>query len=309
MGCPAEVIIGDNLVFSVTTHDPDTGVLTDAAAVPSYRIYEDETAAPILTGNMAKLDDDNTTGFYTELIACTVANGFEAGKTYTVYIEATVDSDKGGICYGFKAVNSAEVAGGYLANLYQSIVTLIAQCADVPPVAGTTIHLNEGASAVNDYYKGQVIVLCGGTGAGQARACTGYDGLTKVATVGPAWATNPNATTWFSIVNWGSSVVSSIDAGVINAASIANGAIDAATFAADVDAEIAAMVWTAHTPVVGIDAGLSLDRIYEILNNHMHVVEATGVVTLYAADDATPLATGAVNSAAGTTDRDQLSWA
>jgi hypothetical protein len=52
---------------------------------------------------MAKLDDANTTGFYTETIECTGANGFENGKTYTVYIEATVDSDKGGISYGFKA--------------------------------------------------------------------------------------------------------------------------------------------------------------------------------------------------------------
>ena len=62
MGCQSEVSVGDNLVFSVTTHDPDTGVLTDADAVPSYRLYEDETATPILTGNMAKLDDANTTG-------------------------------------------------------------------------------------------------------------------------------------------------------------------------------------------------------------------------------------------------------
>jgi len=103
MGCPTEVEIGDNLVFSVTTHDPDTGVLTDADSVPTYRIYEDETDPPILTGSMAKLDDDDTTGFYTESIACTSGNGFENGKSYTVYIVATVDSDQGGISYGFKA--------------------------------------------------------------------------------------------------------------------------------------------------------------------------------------------------------------
>ena len=103
MGCPAEVEIGDNLVFSVCTHDPDTGVLTDADAVPAYRVYEDETDPPILTGNMAKLDDDDTTGFYTESIACTSGNGFENGKSYTVYIVATVDGDQGGICYSFKA--------------------------------------------------------------------------------------------------------------------------------------------------------------------------------------------------------------
>lgn len=104
MGCPAEVQIDDNLVFSITTHDPDTGVLTDADAVPTWRLYEDETGAAILNGDMAKLDDGNTTGFYTELVACSVGNGFEDGKSYTIYIEATVDSDKGGISFGFKAV-------------------------------------------------------------------------------------------------------------------------------------------------------------------------------------------------------------
>jgi len=107
MGCPAQVILGDNLVFSVCTHDPNTAVLTDADSVPTYRIYEDETGTAILTGGMAKLDDDNTTGFYTELIACTPGNGFESGKTYTIYIQGTVDSDTGGICFGFKVVASS----------------------------------------------------------------------------------------------------------------------------------------------------------------------------------------------------------
>jgi hypothetical protein len=104
MGCPTKCVIGDNITFSVTTHDPDTGVLTDADSEPTWRLYEDETETPILTGSMAKLDDANTAGFYTETVACTAGNGFEDGKTYTVYIEATVDSDTGGICYAFKAV-------------------------------------------------------------------------------------------------------------------------------------------------------------------------------------------------------------
>ena len=104
MGCPSTVVIGDNLTFSVCTHDPDTGVLTDADAVPAYRVYENETATAILTGSMALLDTANTTGFYTELIACTAANGFEDGKSYTIYITAVVDSDTGGISYGFRAM-------------------------------------------------------------------------------------------------------------------------------------------------------------------------------------------------------------
>jgi len=101
MGCQTEVILGKNCTFSITTHDPDTGVLTDADSAPAYRVYEDETTTPILTGSMAKLDDANTTGFYTEKIACTAANGFEDGKSYTIYITATVDSSVGGISFGF----------------------------------------------------------------------------------------------------------------------------------------------------------------------------------------------------------------
>jgi hypothetical protein len=101
MGCQGEVTLGDNLTFSICTHDPDTGVLTDADAVPSYRVYEDETAVAIASGVMAKLDDANTTGFYSELLACTTLAGYEIGKSYNVYIQATVDGDTGGISYSF----------------------------------------------------------------------------------------------------------------------------------------------------------------------------------------------------------------
>jgi hypothetical protein len=114
MGCPAQVELEQNLVFSVCTHDPDTGILTDADAVPTYRVYENETAAAILNGDMAKLDDGNTTGFYTELIACTTVNGFEDKKSYTVYIQATVDGDTGGICYGFNVFSLTSIADALL---------------------------------------------------------------------------------------------------------------------------------------------------------------------------------------------------
>ena len=220
MGCPTECEIEDNLVFSICTHDPDTGVLTDADDAPSYRVYEDETATPILTGNMAKLDDDNTTGFYTELIACTAANGFEGGKTYTIYIQATVDTDTGGICYGFKVINNVwdenislaqhatdGTAGLYLKQIWASLVTRTAQCGDAG--TATTIDLDAGASDVDDYYKGMLIAIVLGTGAGQARACTAYDGTTRIATVGPAWATSPDGDSYFAIINTGSSVVAS----------------------------------------------------------------------------------------------------
>jgi hypothetical protein len=87
--------LSDNLTFTVNTHNATTGAAADADSVPAYRVYEDETTTPILTGTMAKLDDDNTTGFYSEQIALTAANGFEAGKSYSIRISAAVSSVTG----------------------------------------------------------------------------------------------------------------------------------------------------------------------------------------------------------------------
>ena len=83
------------LTFAVNTHSASTGAATDASSDPTYRVYEDETGTAILTGTMAKLDDTNTIGFYSEELTISSANGFEAGKTYTIYISATVGSVTG----------------------------------------------------------------------------------------------------------------------------------------------------------------------------------------------------------------------
>lgn len=84
--------IDDLLTFPANTHRFDTGAGTDADAVPDYRVYENETTTPILTGSMALLDGSNTVGFYSEQITLSAANGFEKGKSYTIYIVATVNS-------------------------------------------------------------------------------------------------------------------------------------------------------------------------------------------------------------------------
>jgi hypothetical protein len=65
--------------------------------------------------------------------------------------------------------------------------------------ASGSITLDASASATNDLYKGQWIYITSGTGAGQSRLCTGYVGSTKVASVAPNWATNPDNTSVFNI--------------------------------------------------------------------------------------------------------------
>lgn len=148
MGCQTEVALGDNLVFSVTTHDPDTGVLTDADALPTWRLYEDETAVPILNGNMAFLDAINTTGFYTELIACTAANGFEARRSYTIYIEATVGGDTGGICYGFRCLADLPFATG------TEFTYTVTDSATGNPVDGVEVWISTDLAGANIIWYG-----------------------------------------------------------------------------------------------------------------------------------------------------------
>ncbi len=67
--------------------------------------------------------------------------------------------------------------------------------------AGATgsITLRSGASATDHIYRGQIIEIYGGTGAGQARVITGYAGSTKVATVDENWITNPDNTSLYRI--------------------------------------------------------------------------------------------------------------
>lgn len=82
--------IDDLLTFSTNTHNAGTGAEVDADSAPTYRIYEDETTTPIVTGTMALLDAANTNGFYSEQITLSAANGFEKGKSYTIRTSETV---------------------------------------------------------------------------------------------------------------------------------------------------------------------------------------------------------------------------
>lgn len=65
--------------------------------------------------------------------------------------------------------------------------------------AAGSITLDAAASAVDDFHKGKPIRTTGGTGSGQTRIVTAYNGTTKVATITPNWTTTPDATTTFTI--------------------------------------------------------------------------------------------------------------
>lgn len=160
----------------------------------------------------------------------------------------------------------------YAAALYTrlGIVTYgTAQAADA-----TSIQLASASAFANDELNGSVVVITGGTGVGQSRVITDYVGSTDTATV-DTWTTTPSGTITYVVfaaapasatslpaVNLtqiaGSAVSTSTaqlgvnvvqaagtawGSGAITAASIATGAIDADSLAADAGTELGTAVW------------------------------------------------------------------
>jgi len=64
----------------------------------------------------------------------------------------------------------------------------------------STITLDAAASAVDEYYQGDIVYITGGTGASQSRQISSYVGATKIATVEPAWGTAPDVTSTFKLI-------------------------------------------------------------------------------------------------------------
>lgn len=64
----------------------------------------------------------------------------------------------------------------------------------------TTLKLSTSASAVDDTYNATTVIITGGTGAGQSRIISDYDGVTKTATV-PTWDITPDATSQYRIID------------------------------------------------------------------------------------------------------------
>lgn len=148
MGVPAGPWhIDDLLTFTVTTRNVSTGAAADADAVPAYRVYEDETGTAILTGNMAKLDDASTIGFYSEQLTLSAANGFENGKSYAIYVSATVDSVAGAQDFNFKVdvpdVNIVTAAGTAWASGAITAAVIATGAIDADAIAANAIGSSE----------------------------------------------------------------------------------------------------------------------------------------------------------------------
>lgn len=152
----------------------------------------------------------------------------------------------------------------------------------------STVALDSGASATTDFYKGARIYIVAGTGAGQSRLCTAYNGTTKVATIEPNWITTPgNGTSAFAIrddayalgIATGGIASGSFAAGAINAAAIATGAIDADALASDT-------ITAAKIAADAITAGKIADGAIDAATFAAGAINAAAIATGAIDDDA-----------------------
>lgn len=164
---------------------------------------------------------------YTCLITDRLDNatyGLSAIETLVDDLEGSVGAIEGATTLHNKLTAARAGYLDFMPSLYYGLVSAVNQATGG---GASTITLTAGASAVNDFYKGMIISLYAGAGAGQGRAIVAYDGVTKIATVSPSWATNPDATSYYVIITAGSAVISN----PATRMSIQNYAIDLATAA------------------------------------------------------------------------------
>ncbi len=83
------VPINEVVFFDGRVHTPATGALVDADSTPTFDVFEENTDTPILA-SQSMTKRTSLTGKYRGSFTASAANGFEAGKWYTVDMTATV---------------------------------------------------------------------------------------------------------------------------------------------------------------------------------------------------------------------------
>ena len=177
--------LGQTIYIYVNTHKAD-GTPVDAAGSPAASVYKDNNTTELAGVCTITAPFDSVTG----LMCCAVATTnafFVAGCDYKVVLTAGT-------------VDSVSVVGTVLGTF--SICNRTPSIRKNTAAAGAvgSITLDASASSVNDFYKGALVFIVGGTGVGQSRLITGYTGSTQVALVSPNWATTPSTDSIFVIL-------------------------------------------------------------------------------------------------------------
>lgn len=100
------------------------------------------------------------------------------------------------------AGNAIQQSGGYVhaRDEHGRAILAVMTSGTAQSGTGSDITLAASESSQNQIFRDQRIEIVGGTGAGQGRIITDYNGSTKVATVDEAWVVNPDSTSDYEIM-------------------------------------------------------------------------------------------------------------
>jgi hypothetical protein len=103
------------------------------------------------------------------------------------------------------AINAAAIADAAIDRATFAADTGLQTIRSGTAQAGGTgnITLDAGASSIDDFYKGRVVLITGGAGAGGASVIYSYTGSTKAALYDPVMAVAPDGTSTFAILPLG----------------------------------------------------------------------------------------------------------
>lgn len=164
--------------------------------------------------------------------------------------------------------------------------------------AAGSLTLAAGANANDDFFDHAIVVITGGTGAGQARAVNGYNGTSKVAITTPDWIVTPDNTSDYEILADTEKHVYEVHANAIAVGSIAANAISASALATDAVAEIADGVW--DEAKAGHVAGGSMGEEVQAHALSSEVATAQADLDILTGSDGATLATAQGNYAPNT---------
>ncbi len=131
-----DITLEDTIRIWFTTRAFATGVPTVLAGTPVLSVLEENNATPITAGVSISVDRASVVGLNEATIVATAANGYEAGKGYSLYISTgTVASVSvvGEVVGQFTI--GASAAAVDLANVTDGLGALSTDIADVPTVA------------------------------------------------------------------------------------------------------------------------------------------------------------------------------
>lgn len=166
--------IDEVLTFTAHAHNYATGEAVSADSAPTYRVYEDASDTPVLTGTMSHFDSTNTDGLYRGQITCSAAI-FEVGKTYTIYIATIVDGVQTTTSHTFQMAAPVRLSGAQsIPSL--SVINTAGDAITLTAISGKCISassLGEAAITVTSVGGNNHALVCIGAGSGSGIAAIG----------------------------------------------------------------------------------------------------------------------------------------